>query len=74
MPFRARWSGKCVRCGEQFDQGTPIRYSIGTQSSYVHADPCAPETVVTEMTPEQARAARCPSCFLLHAPGQKECW
>lgn len=74
-PFKARYRGKCTRCREPFDVGTLINYNEDEDSGggYVHDEACAPEPS-EDMTPEEARAKLCGSCFLVHAPGQKECW
>lgn len=56
--FAALYRGKCSDCGEWWKPGDPIRYSLGADGNFVHADCDAAEPT------EKPEGAVCPTCFL----------
>lgn len=80
----ARFTGPCATCADDIVQGDMIVAT--TDGDWKHED-CEeqpslrqkqdahdPSLVVDTMSPEEARQKMCGQCFMVHAPGQKECW
>lgn len=71
-PFRfpARYAGVCGCCGSKFAAGDEVEYGLDNVLVIVE---CQGNRVPTEAEQAEARAKRCPSCFLVHAKAQREC-
>lgn len=66
MTFAAKYPGKCTRCGDGFAVGDPIYYDSENQiiAHLGKCEPAQPDPLL--MSVEEARATRCPRCFLIH--------
>lgn len=69
--FRAKYAGRCGCCGTEFGVGDEVEYGLDNVLVIVECE--GGGQVPTEQEQAEARAKRCPSCFLVHAPAQKEC-
>lgn len=68
--FKAKYAGRCGCCGSEFTVGEEVEYGVDNVLVIVE---CQGNRVPTDAEQAEARANACGSCFLVHAPGQKEC-
>lgn len=69
--FPARHAGFCGCCGTDFAVDTRVEYD--PDNVLVIKDCEGAQLVPDEFDQAEARAKRCPSCFLVHAKRQTEC-
>lgn len=68
--FKAKYAGRCGCCGSEFTVGEEVEYGLDNVLVIVE---CQGNRVPTDAEQEAARRDKCSSCFLVHAPAQKEC-
>lgn len=73
-PFRfpARYAGTCGCCGQDFPVSTEVEYN--QDNVLVIVDCVGAQGIPSDKEQAEARAKRCPVCFIVHATWQEGCY